>query len=197
MSEVTRILESLSGQEDASVERLFPLVYDELRQIAKHKLAAERSGNTLHPTDLVHEAFLRLISSSNTSAWNNRKYFFAAAAEAMRRILVDSARRKSTQKRGANSVPEWTDLVQFPAPGQIDELLNVHESLDNLAVADPQAAELVKLRYFAGFSMQEISEILGISLRQAQYTWAFARAWLFRALKSDDSTASYPSPPSS
>ncbi|MFO0939584.1 MAG: ECF-type sigma factor [Pirellulales bacterium] len=194
MSEITRILEMLSedgnDKDKASLESLFPLVYDELRSLAKGKLAAERSGHTLQPTDLVHEAFMRLLGNASKAAFQNRKYFFAAAAEAMRRILVEAARKKLAQKRGANAQREWFDLLQLPEGEKCSELVDVHESLDQLCALDPQAGEVVKLRYFAGFTMDEIAEIQGISKRQAQMIWAFAKTWLFRALKSDSSNSS-------
>ena len=194
MNEITRILEVLAGepseQGQASMESLFPLVYDELRAMAKGKLAAERQGHTLQPTDLVHEAFMRLVGNASCPAYQNRKYFFAAAAEAMRRILVEAARKKMAQKRGANIQQEWFDLLQLPDDDRCGELVDVHDSLDKLCGIDAQAGEIVKLRYFAGFTMDEIAEILGISKRQAQSIWAFARTWLFRALKSADSATS-------
>lgn len=194
MNEITRILEFLAGepseQMQASMESLFPLVYDELRALAKGKLAAERQGHTLQPTDLVHEAFMRLVGNANCPAYQNRRYFFAAAAEAMRRILVEAARKRLAQKRGANAQQEWLDLLQLPDVERCGELIDVHDSLDNLSRIDPQAGEVVKLRYFAGFTMDEIAETLGISKRQAQLIWAFARTWLFRALKSADSATS-------
>jgi RNA polymerase sigma factor (TIGR02999 family) len=188
MSEITRILEAFADPkrdgERASPEVLFPLVYDELRLLAKSKLAGERKGHTLQPTDLVHEAFMRLVGNQNAAAFQNRRYFFAAASEAMRRILVEAARKKMAAKRGSNAPQEWYDLLQLPDGEKCQELVNVHDALDELASIDPQSSEVVKLRYFAGFTMEEIAEILGISKRKAQSIWAFARTWLFRALKS-------------
>lgn len=194
MTEITRILELLSedgcDKERASLESLFPLVYDELRAMAKGKLAAERDGHTLQPTDLVHEAFMRLVGNANSAAYQNRKYFFAASAEAMRRILVEAARKKLAQKRGVKAQREWFDLLQLPEGDRCKELVDVHDSLDQLSMVDPQAGEVVKLRYFAGFTMDEIAELLGISKRQAQLIWAFARSWLYRALKPDTPSTS-------
>lgn len=195
MSEITQILESLVEQPstvapNSSLEQLLPLVYDELRALAKSKLAAERKGHTLQPTDLVHEAFMRLVGNSHSVAYQNRKYFFAAAAEAMRRILVEAARKKMAIKRGASAPQEWLDLLQLPDDQKWEELVLVHDALDDLARIDPQSSEVVKLRYFSGFSMGEIAEILGISKRQTDTLWAFARSWLFRALKSDTTTTS-------
>lgn len=195
MSEITRILETLSEPKEqapnpSSLEKLLPLVYDELRVLAKSKLAAEKKGHTLQPTDLVHEAFIRLVGNSYSVAYQNRKYFFAAAAEAMRRILVEAARKKMAIKRGANAPQEWFDLLQLPDERKCQELVFVHDALDDLAHIDPQSSEVVKLRYFSGFTMDEIAEILGISKRQTQTIWAFARSWLFRALKSDSTNTS-------
>jgi RNA polymerase sigma factor (TIGR02999 family) len=195
MSEITRILETLSEPKEqapnpSSLEKLLPLVYDELRVLAKSKLAAEKKGHTLQPTDLVHEAFMRLVGNSHSVAYQNRKYFFAAAAEAMRRILVEAARKKMAIKRGANAPQEWFDLLQLPDEQKCQELVFVHDALDELAQIDPQSSEVVKLRYFSGFTMDEIAEILGISKRQAQTIWAFARSWLFRALKPDSTNTS-------
>lgn len=200
MSEITRILETISEPQDrasnpASMDKLLPLVYDELRMLAKSKLAAEKKGHTLQPTDLVHEAFMRLVGNSQSVAYQNRKYFFAAAAEAMRRILVEAARKKMAIKRGANAPQEWFDLMQLPDIQKCRELVYVHEALDELSKIDLQSSEVVKLRYFSGFTMEEIAEILGISRRQAQAVWAFARSWLFRALKSDSTNTSDDSTP--
>lgn len=195
MSEITHILETLSlpqGQATNSscLEKLLPLVYDELRALAKSKLASERKGHTLQATDLVHEAFLRLVGNSHSVAYQNRKYFFAAAAESMRRILVEAARKKMASKRGANAPQEWFDLLQLPDEQKCHELILVHDALDDLARIDVSASEVVKLRYFSGFTMGEIAEILGISKRQTDTLWAFARSWLFRALKSDTTNTS-------
>jgi len=200
MSEITQILESLVKQPstvapNSSLEQLLPLVYDELRTLAKSKLAAERKGHTLQPTDLVHEAFMRLVGNSHSLAYQNRKYFFAAAAEAMRRILVEAARKKMAIKRGASAPQEWLDLLQLPDEEKCHELVLVHDALDDLARIDPQSSEVVKLRYFSGFTMGEIAEILGISKRQTDTLWAFARSWLFRALKSDSTNTSKDSNP--
>jgi RNA polymerase sigma factor (TIGR02999 family) len=195
MSEITRILETLSEPKEqapnpSSLEKLLPLVYDELRVLAKSKLAAEKKGHTLQPTDLVHEAFMRLVGNSHSVAYQNRKYFFAAAAEAMRRILVEAARKKMAIKRGANAPQEWFDLLQLHDEQKCQELVFVHDALDELAQIDSKSSEVVKLRYFSGFTMDEIAEILGISKRQTQTIWAFARSWLFRALKSDSTNTS-------
>ena len=159
-----------------------PLVYDELRRIAAHKMAGESAGHTLQATALVHEAWLRL-AGSNQKSWENRAHFFGAAAEAMRRILVDSARRKQSQKRGSGA--ERVDLqdsaLVLAAPAE--ELLAVHEALDRLTAEDSQAAELVKLRYFVGMNMEEASSALGLAKRTAENLWSYARAWLHREIR--------------
>ena len=177
VNEVTRILQAI-GQGDASAaEQLLPLVYEELRRMAAQKMAREPSGHTLQPTALVHEAWLRL-GGPDPQHWENRSHFFGAAAEAMRRILVDHARRKQSLKRGAGAVREDlrdTDLVLTAPP---DELLAVHEALDDLAAADPSAAELVKLRYFVGLTMEEAASVLGLGKRTAEGLWTYARYWL-------------------
>ncbi len=163
-----------SGQ----VAELLPLVYAELRRLASARLAAEKPGQTLEPTALVHEAYVRLVGGDNLQRWDNRGHFFAAAAEAMRRILVENARRKRTQKHGGGQGRVDIDINNVAEPDREEELLAVHESLDLLATADPQAAELVKLRYFVGLPIPEAAEVLGISPRSADRLWAYARAWL-------------------
>ncbi len=163
-----------SGQ----VGELLPLVYAELRRLATARLAAEKPGQTLEPTALVHEAYVRLVGADNLQKWDNRGHFFAAAAEAMRRILVENARRKRTQKRGGGQGRVDVDINNVAEPAREEELLAVHEALDLLVVADPQAAELVKLRYFVGLPITEAAEVLGISPRTADRLWSYARAWL-------------------
>ena len=161
---------------------LLPLVYDELRKLAAQKLTSEAAGHTLQPTALVHEAWLRLVGHGNPE-FKSRAYFFAAAAEAMRRILVEHARRKGSLKRGGGSELEELHESQLALPARPDELLAVHEALDELACSDPAAAELVKLRYFVGFSLEETAMALGLSPRGAGRLWAFARAWLRHAIE--------------
>ena len=179
MSEITRILQSLEVGQPQSTERLLSLVYDELRGLAAQKIRTENPGNTLQATALVNEVFLRLVGeSSRESAWQNRRHFFGAAAEAMRRILVDAARKRAAQKRGGKFDRSDFDVTQIPAPTNDQEVLSINEAMDQLAVADPDAAELVKLRFFAGMTMQEIADIQGISIRKAQDVWAYARSWL-------------------
>jgi RNA polymerase sigma factor (TIGR02999 family) len=178
MSEVTRILSALEQGDPHAAEQLLPLVYEELRKLAAQKLAQEKPGQTLQPTALVHEAYIRLVDGEKAPHWNSRGHFFAAAAEAMRRILVDQARRKQTHKRGGQRrrVPlEAVDLAHIP-PTQ--DLLAIDEALTRLAAEDPQAARLIDLRYFAGLSLEEAAELVGISRTAAYEHWSFARARL-------------------
>src|SRR5207248_196087 len=160
-----------------AAEQLLPLVYDELRKLAAQKLAQEKPGQTLQATALVHEAYLRLVDQERAQRWDSRGHFFAAAAEAMRRLLVESARRKRRLKHGGGRAREL-ELVDITGPERSERLLALDEALDHLAAANPRAAELVKLRYFAGFSNAEAASLLGISPRKADQVWAYARAWL-------------------
>jgi RNA polymerase sigma factor (TIGR02999 family) len=176
MSEVTRILSAASAGDPRAANELLPIVYEELRKLAAVRLAEEKPGQTLQPTALVHEACLRLVD--NEQPWDGRGHFFAAAAEAMRRILVEQARRKRAEKHGGGR--ERVELGDhLPAPGpDPDQLLAVDEALSRLASDDPTAAELVKLRYYAGFSVEEAGELLGLSRPTAYRLWAYARSWL-------------------
>jgi RNA polymerase sigma factor (TIGR02999 family) len=181
MSEVTRLLDAAAAGEPHAAAELLPLVYDELRRLAAARMADEKPGQTLQATALVHEAYLRLIGDQPHD-WNGRGHFFAAAAEAMRRILVDHARWKKSQKRGGGRVrAEFREDV-LAAPEGSDEILAVDEALAGLAAADSQAAELVKLRYFAGLSVDETAQALKISPRSVDRLWTYARAWLHRAI---------------
>ncbi len=187
MSEVTRILSAIEQGDASAAEQLFPLVYDELRRLAAEKMAHENPGQTLQATALVHEAYLRLAPGGDASAsplphWNSRAHFFAAAAEAMRRILVDHARRKKSRKRGGDWDRVPFDQADLAVPESSAEVLAVDEALAGLAAEDPQAAELVKLRYFAGLSIPETAQALSISPRSADRLWAYARAWLRQAI---------------
>ena len=182
MSEVTRILDSLEQGNAGAADELLPLVYDELRKLAAHKLANEMPGQTLQPTALVHEAWLRLVGANANARWNNRQHFFRAAAEAMRRILVDRARQRNAQRRGGNLQQTELSESKAPATSPDDELLAVHEALDALARRDPVSADLVKLRYFAGLSMSEAAQALGIPLRTAERMWTFAKTWLHKEI---------------
>jgi RNA polymerase sigma factor (TIGR02999 family) len=186
MSEVTRILSAIEQGDPSAAGDLLPLVYDELRQLAAQKLAQEAPGQTLEATALVHEAYLRLVDAERAQHWNSRGHFFAAAAEAMRRILVDNARRKQTLKRGGARVQLDLDQLAVATSERHDEVLDIDAALGGLAAADPQAAELVKLRYFGGLSIPQAASVLGISPRSADFLWAYARAWLLRALGSAD-----------
>ncbi len=181
MTEVTRILCAIEQGDPRAASQLLPLVYDDLRRLAAHKLAQEKPGQTLQATALVHEAYLRLVASGDASAppdrhFSNRAHFFAAAAEAMRRILIENARRKNAKIRGGDRVREPLDEIAAPEADQ--ELLALDEALDALAQTDPPKAKLVMLRYFAGLSGEQAAEILGISPTTADRWWAYARAWL-------------------
>jgi len=189
MSAVTVILDRATQGEAQAAQELLPLVYTELRKLAAARMADEQGTQTLQPTALVHEAWLRLVGSDQ-QAWKNRAHFFAAAAEAMRRILIDRARRKQALKRGARA--SHIDLDQVDAAVEADEetLLQVNEALEKLAARDPQSAELVKLRFFVGLDYSEAAEALGISQRTAKRCWTFARAWLYRELRSAESSSS-------
>lgn len=162
---------------------MLPLVYGELRRLAAHRLAGEAPGQTLQPTALVHEAWLRL-AAQDRQVYANRAHFFALASEAMRRILIDRARRRQAARRGGNAPRVDVEAVDIAAPAPDEELLALHEALDRLASRDPQKAELVKLRYFIGLSLTETAAVLGISEPTAKRHWAHARAWLFREVES-------------
>ena len=187
MSEVTRILSAIESGDPAAAEQLLPLVYDELRKLAAARLAQERPGQTLDATALVHEAYLRLVSAGGEQPWNSRGHFFAAAGLAMRRILVEQARRKRRVRHGGDR-----QRVDLAAALDIAEPLShdwlaLDEALDRLEQADPLAAKLVHLRYFAGMTSAEAAAALGISLRTAERNWTYARTWLHRALAERDS----------
>jgi RNA polymerase sigma factor (TIGR02999 family) len=182
MSEVTRILDALGRGDPHAAGQLLPLVYQELRELAAQKLAGERPGQTLQPTALVHEAYLRLVGPEDEPRWDSRGHFFAAAAEAMRRILVENARRKQSQKHGGGLRRQDADEVPLAAPEPAEDLLALDEALDRLAAKDPPKAELVKLRYFAGLTIEEAASALGVSAATAKRSWAFARAWLFQEI---------------
>ncbi len=187
MSDITRILSAAEQGDPRAAEKLLPLVYEELRRLAAQKLANEKPGQTLDATGLVHEAYLRLVPRRQTTEnqkqhWDGRGHFFAAAAEAMRRILVENARRKHRLKRGGEFQRVAVDELEVPLADSAEDVLAVDEALDLLAVADAQAAQVVKLHFFAGMSFDEIAALMGISARTAYRDWAFARAWLARRL---------------
>jgi RNA polymerase sigma factor (TIGR02999 family) len=186
MADVTRLLDAAAAGDPEAAAELLPLVYDELRLLAARKLASEQPGLTLQPTALVHEAYLRLVGDGQAQEWNGRGHFFAAAAEAMRRILVDQARRKQSQRRGGmHGRCELRDGDRVAIPLD-DELIDLDDALAKLASADPQAAELVTLRVFAGMTVEEVAHVQGVSARTVKRNWAYARAWLGRQLSAYD-----------
>ena len=185
MSEVTRILSEIEQGDPHASEQLLPLVYEELRKLAAHKLALEKPGQTLEATGLVHEAYLRLVDVDRAQQWNSRRHFFAAAAEAMRRILVERARARGSIKRGGGHGRLDLDNLTVASPDRPDELLALDEALTRLAAVEPQAAEMVHIRYFAGQTMGGAAELLGLSLRSSHRLWAYAKAWLLQELKRD------------
>jgi RNA polymerase sigma factor (TIGR02999 family) len=189
MDDVTHLLRALGHGDPHAAGQLLPLVYDELRRLAAQKLAQEKPGQTLPPTALVHEAYLRLVGPGEGPSWDGRAHFFAAAAEAMRRILVESARRKRRLKRGGGR--QRLDLAQVEAVADApsEDLLALDEALDLLAEEDAAKAELVKLRFFAGLTVEEAARCLGVSRATADRHWAYARAWLYDRLRGGDGTS--------
>jgi RNA polymerase sigma factor (TIGR02999 family) len=179
MNEITRILDRIQEGEPSAAEALLPLVYEELRKLAAQKMAHEKPDQTLQPTALVHEAYLRLVDVEQRQRWDGRGHFFAAAAEAMRRILVERARRKKAVKHGGGRRRVNADTVALVAPQADEDLVAIDEALDRLAALDPVKAQLVKLRYFAGLTIEECAEALGISCATAKRYWAYSRVWLF------------------
>jgi RNA polymerase sigma factor (TIGR02999 family) len=182
MHDVTRILSAIEQGDPHAAEQLLPLVYDELRKLAAQKMAQEKPGQTLDATALVHEAWLRLVGSQNDQQWDSRGHFFAAAAEAMRRILVENARRKGRIKRGGALRRIDLESADLAATADADDLLDLDDALVRLSAEDPEAAQLIKLRLFAGLSIDEAAELLGVSRSTAYDHWAYARAWLHSAL---------------
>jgi RNA polymerase sigma factor (TIGR02999 family) len=174
---VTHILQAMEQGDDRAADELLPLVYEELRKLAASKMLHEAPGQTLQPTALVHEAWLKLAANQD-QAWDGRAHFFGAAAEAMRRILIDNARRKKALRHGAGQQRLDIQEVEIAAPAPDDQLLAIHEALNKLAADHPQKAELVKLRYFAGLSIEEAAHVLRISEATAKRWWTYARAWL-------------------
>jgi RNA polymerase sigma factor (TIGR02999 family) len=193
MNEITRVLEAIDRGEPLAASELLPLVYDELRKLAAQKLAQEKPGQTLDPTALVHEAYLRLVETGEDGArrdsdriWANRRHFFGAAAEAMRRILVENARRKGREKHGGGRRREHADLDALSADGCPEDILALHGALEQLALRDPQKAKLVELRYFGGLTLEQAAACLEISLSTADRAWRYARAWLYAAMADVD-----------
>ena len=182
MSELTKILHATAQGDSSAARKLLPLVYDELRQLAARKMTQESCAQTLQPTALVHEAWLRL-GGDEQPTWENRTHFFCAAAEAMRRILVENARRRLRLRHGGGLQRVDCELIDLPIAQDDEKCLRVHEALDQLAATDPRKAEMVKLRLFAGFQVQEIAAVMNTSEKTVQRDWTFAKAWLSRELK--------------
>jgi RNA polymerase sigma factor (TIGR02999 family) len=182
MSDVTRILQSMESGNAQAAEELLPLVYGELRKLAASKMANESPNQTLQPTALVHEAWLRLTGNENVK-WNGRAHFFGAAAEAMRRILIDNARRKQALRHGGGQQRLDVDDIEIAAPGKEEELLAINDALEEFTKVDKQKAELVKLRYFVGLKVEETAEVLGISVPTAIRWWNYSRAWLYQKIQ--------------
>jgi RNA polymerase sigma factor (TIGR02999 family) len=185
MSEVTRILDSIAPGDPKAADQLLPLVYEELRRLAAYRLAHEQPGQTLQATALVHEAYLRL-AEAGCNQWQDSRHFFNAVAEAMRRILIDSARRKQSLKHGGSLERLNLDDTDLPATTPPDELLAVDEALERLAQSHPEEAQVVKLRYFVGLTQEEAARVLGVSRRTINNRWSFAHAWLYQALHPDE-----------
>lgn len=185
MNDVTRVLSDIEAGDPCAAEQLLPLVYDELRKLAAQKLAHEKPGHTLQATALVHEAYLRLVDGDKAAHWNSRGHFFAAAAEAMRRILVDQARRKLSLRQGGKLQRQPIEDQEIEAPEPPVDLFAVHEALQCFKNVDAMAAQIVTMRYFAGLTIPQTAEALGISTSSADRSWAYARAWLHTALKQD------------
>jgi RNA polymerase sigma factor (TIGR02999 family) len=186
MNEVTRVLSAIEQGDAQAAQQLLPLVYDELRKLAAQKLAQEKPGQTLQATALVHEAYLRLVGAQNVQRWDSRGHFFAAAAEAMRRILLNRARDKKRAKRGGERRRVDLDQIEIALDTSDEQLIALDEALTQLAVADPDAARLVNLRFFAGLTLKDAAASLGLAPRTAERQWAYARAWLYARLRQDD-----------
>jgi RNA polymerase sigma factor (TIGR02999 family) len=182
MKDVTRILSAIEQGDPQAAEQLLPLVYGELRRLAKQRLAREKPGQTLQATALVHEVYLKLVNSEEVRRWDSRGHFFAAAAEAMRRLLVDNARRKRAEKHGGRLERHDLDALEIAAPAPPEDLLALDEALAKLEAEDPVKAQLVKLRYFAGLSEEDAAQVLGISRTTAHRHWRYTRAWLLNEL---------------
>ena len=186
MSEVTRILSAIEQGDPHAAEQLLPLVYDELRKLAAERMGQEKPGQTLQPTALVHEAYLRLVDTEQAQHWNSRGHFFAAAAEAMRRVLIETARRKRSRKHGGHLARQPLEAVDLAAPETSEDLMALDEALQKLARHDKSAADVVQLRFFAGLALPEVAKLLGISPRTADRLWAYARAWLHQEIQTND-----------
>jgi RNA polymerase sigma factor (TIGR02999 family) len=184
MIEITHLLKAIEAGDPTAASQLLPLVYEELRRLAAHKMANETAGQTLQPTALVHEAWLRLTKEENIK-WQGRAHFYGAAAEAMRRILIENARRKRALRHGGGQQRIDLEEAEIAAPMKADKLLALNDALSKLALEDEKKAELVKLRYFVGLSIEEAAEILGISVPTANRWWAYSRAWLFHEIAAE------------
>jgi RNA polymerase sigma factor (TIGR02999 family) len=185
MSDATRILSAIEQGDPHAARQLLPLVYDELRQLAAQKLAQEKPGQTLQATALVHEAYLRLVGRDPDQNWDGRGHFFAAAAEAMRRILIDQARRRGAAKRGGRAAREELAESAIVAAEPSADVLGVNDALEKLSTIDPVAADVVRLRFFAGLTMTQVAQALKMSVRSAQSTWAYARSWIHHEMRKD------------
>lgn len=185
MSHVTQILKRAEQGDPTAADQLLPLVYEELRRLATHKMSQEAQGHTLQPTALVHEAWIRLVGNGKQE-WDGRAHFFGAAAEAMRRILIDRARRKRAVRHGGNRQRVELEEINLASAIDDDQLLAVNDALDKLAIEHKVEAELVKLRYFVGMTNEEAAEVLGVSVRTAKYYWTHARAWLYREIQANE-----------
>ena len=186
MTDVTRILSAIEQGDPSAAEQLLPLVYDELRKLASNKMAQEAPGQTLQATALVHEAYLRLVDGDKAQHWDSRGHFFSAAAEAMRRILINRARDKGRMKRGGQRQRIDLDRIEIAIQAPDDDLLALDEAIERLAEENRGCADLAKMRFFAGLSVEEAGTAMGISVRTARRHWAYARAWLFNALRHAD-----------
>lgn len=185
MNEVTEILNRLQAGEPSAGDELLAIIYDELRRQAHMRMAHEKQGHTLQGTALVHEVYLRLFENVQDTKWQSRAHFFGAVAEVMRRILVERARAKLTQKRGGGIKNEAIDITEIEAPTGSEQVLAINEALEKLATTAPEAVQLVKLRFFVGYTIPEAAELMSISPRQANRLWAYAKAWLSAELKQD------------
>lgn len=186
MQEVTRILRQFDGQDGQHAsDLLLPIIYDELRRLAAIKLQQERPGHSLQATALVHEAFVRLVDGEEQQKWKNRNHFYAAAAEAMRRILIESARQRLTEKRGGKIARSDMRLDEIPSKMDGEFLIELNDAIEELHSIDPQKAHLVDLRYFCGMTLEEVAEVMGISRASASRYWTFTKAWLYDRLRND------------
>jgi RNA polymerase sigma factor (TIGR02999 family) len=186
MADVTKILTAIEQGDTHAAEELLPLVYDELRQLAAHRLAQEKPGQTLQATALVHDAYLRLVGGQKVRRWDSRGHFFAAAAEAMRRILINRARDQKRAKRGGERRRVEFDRIEIALDTSDEQLIALDEALTQLSAEDPDAARLVNLRFFAGLTLKDAARSLGLARRTAERQWTYARAWLYARLRQDD-----------